>query len=73
MPGNQNTPEGKLMTDDLISLLDNDQQIRVRAVELAIKEIDVYSKNGPINSTTPKLLNSAKAIADFIKTGNKPF
>jgi hypothetical protein len=65
-------PEGKTLDDDRISLLDQEQQIRAKAVELAIQEIGVYSKNGPIASNTPKLLNSANAIADFIKTGNKP-
>ena len=48
------------------------QFIRLKAVEFAIQEIAVYSKSGAINSNTPKLLNSADAIAKFIETGNKP-
>jgi hypothetical protein len=36
------------LDDDRISQLDQEQQIRAKAVELAIQEIEVYSKNGPI-------------------------
>jgi hypothetical protein len=60
------------MTDAQVAQLDQNQMIRLKAVELAIQEIDVYSKNGPINSNTAKLLNSANAIAEFIETGIRP-
>jgi hypothetical protein len=50
----------------------NGQNVRIRAVELAISEIAAYKESHLAANYTEKLILSARAITDYILEGKLP-